>query len=343
MVVQSVQRSPLLRARGPIACACLCGTLALAFVVFAFVGSSRAAALGNHGETRSVSSISPHPSRAHKAATRRSICRIPARHGQSAAAKQCRITKAVRRRTKTNEPRPPKGGTKPPKIPVPVEEEKLPAGLTEKPVFPIVPPPVEIPPVKTPPVETPPAEKPPVEVPPAEKPPVETPPAEKPAVEEPPVETPPAEKPAVEEPPVETPPAEKPAVEEPPVETPPAEKPAVEEPPVETPPAEKPPVEEPPVETPPAEKPPVETPPAEKPPVETPPAEKPPVEPSPHFRFFSSTSIWDAAVPASAPLDPTSEAVVSALGRQIVKEGELERGPRHQHELVVGPGLHGAW
>ncbi|MHB8241798.1 MAG: hypothetical protein ACYDHN_07380 [Solirubrobacteraceae bacterium] len=175
---------------------------------------------------------------------------------------------------------------------MPVEEEKLPAGLPEKPVFPIVPPPVETPPVTTPPVETPPVEKPPVETPPAEKPPVEPPPVEKPPVEEPPVEKPPVEPPPVEKPPVEPPPVEKPPVEEPPVE-----------------------------------KPPVEPPPVEKPPVEEPPVEKPPVEASPHFRFFSSTSIWDAALPASAPLDPSSAAVVAGLGRQIVKEGELKRGP----------------
>ncbi len=288
--MQSTQRSSLLRTCGPIVCACLCGTLALAFAALVFVGSSRAAVLGNRGETPSVASISLHPARAHKAAARRAICRIPTRHGESAAARKCKLTQAARRRKKARDPRSGKGGgTTPPKIPVPVlvEQEKLPATLPEKPVFPEVPPPVETPPVETPPVETPPVETPPVETPPVETPPVETPPVETPPVETPPVETPP-----------------------------------VETPPVETPPVETPPVETPPVETPPVEKPPVETPPVEKPPVETPPGEA-----SPHFRFFSSTSIWDAAVPAGAPLDPTSEAVVSALGRQIVKEGELKRGP----------------
>jgi hypothetical protein len=200
---------------------------------------------------------------------------------------------------------------------VPVEQEKLPTTFPEKPILPEVVPPVEAAPVKTPPAETPPVEKPPVE-----KPPVETPPVEKPPVETPPVETPPVETPPVETPPVETPPVETPPVETPPVETPPVETPPVETPPVETPPVETPPVETPPVETPPVEKPPVETPPVEQPPVES-----SATEASPHFRFFSPTSIWDATLPVSAPLDPSSEAVVSALGRQIAKEGELKRGP----------------
>jgi hypothetical protein len=59
-------------------------------------------------------------------------------------------------------------------------------------------PPVETPPVETPPVETPPVETPPVETPPVETPPVETPPVETPPVETPPVETPPVETPRVE-------------------------------------------------------------------------------------------------------------------------------------------------
>jgi hypothetical protein len=108
------------------------------------------------------------------------------------------------------------------------------------------------------------------------------------------------------------------------------ETPSVEGSPKETPPAEKPPAETPPAEKPPAEKPPAEKPPAEKPPaekpVEKPPVEKP-VEPPAPFRFFSPTSFWNAALPADAPLDPSSAAVVSAFSKEIAKEEEAKIDP----------------
>jgi hypothetical protein len=98
----------------------------------------------------------------------------------------------------------------------------------------------------------------------------------------------------------------------------PTEAPTVEVPPVETPPVEAPPVEVPPVETPPVEIPPVEIPPVEIPPVEVPPVETPLVEKG--FRFFSSTSFWNEAVPADATLDPSSASVVAALDEQELSE-----------------------
>jgi len=119
---------------------------------------------------------------------------------------------------------------------------------------------------------------------------------------------------------VPTPPVEsKPPIEEP---TPPIEesKPPVEEtkPPVEE---SKPPVEEskPPVEE---SKPPVEE---SKPPVEE---TKPPVEePTAPFRLFSPTSFWNEPLPADAPLDPSSAAVVGAFNEELAAAEEANKGP----------------
>jgi hypothetical protein len=65
------------------------------------------------------------------------------------------------------------------------------------------------------------------------------------------------------------------------------------------------------------------TPPAEPaPPVEP----TPPVEPAGTFRFFSPTSFWNEELPAPAPLDPTSAAVVGAFSQQIAAAYEAKKG-----------------
>ena len=80
-----------------------------------------------------------------------------------------------------------------------------------------------------------------------------------------------------------------------------------EEPP--TPPAE--PEEEHKGSTTPEEPP---TPPAE-------PGEEPaPKEPAGPFRFFGPNSVWNKALPANAPLDPSSSALVGAFNQEITKE-----------------------
>jgi len=45
------------------------------------------------------------------------------------------------------------------------------------------------------------------------------------------------------------------------------------------------------------------------------------------FRFFSSTSFWNEPVPADAPLDPSSAAVVGALGEEVAAEQQSRVGP----------------
>jgi hypothetical protein len=52
-----------------------------------------------------------------------------------------------------------------------------------------------------------------------------------------------------------------------------------------------------------------------------------PVEPAAPFRFFSPTSFWNEALPADAPLDPSSVAVVGAFDEEIAKEEEVKKGP----------------
>ncbi len=60
------------------------------------------------------------------------------------------------------------------------------------------------------------------------------------------------------------------------------------------------------------------------------------------FRFFSPTSFWNEDLPADAPLDPTSVAVVDTFDEEIEREEAVKKGPAHQHDHVVGAGLHGA-
>ena len=102
-------------------------------------------------------------------------------------------------------------------------------------------------------------------------------------------------------------------------------------PPVEAPLVIEPPVKAPPVKAPPVEKPvevPVEKPPVEK--VEEHPTEEKPLEeaaePSP-FRFFAPTSFWNERLAASAPVDPNSAAIVSALGALELSEQAAQKGP----------------
>jgi len=45
------------------------------------------------------------------------------------------------------------------------------------------------------------------------------------------------------------------------------------------------------------------------------------------FRFFASTSYWNAAVPATAPLDPSSASVVGALKTEELAEVVAKHGP----------------
>jgi hypothetical protein len=59
-------------------------------------------------------------------------------------------------------------------------------------------------------------------------------------------------------------------------------------------------------------------------PVSTPPP--PPVEPPAPFRFFSPTSFWNEQLPADAPLDPNSAAIVGAFDEAIAKEEEAKKG-----------------
>jgi hypothetical protein len=45
------------------------------------------------------------------------------------------------------------------------------------------------------------------------------------------------------------------------------------------------------------------------------------------FRFFSPSSFWNEAVPADAPLDPSSAAVVSAFDEEVAAEEQAKDGP----------------
>jgi hypothetical protein len=77
-------------------------------------------------------------------------------------------------------------------------------------------------------------------------------------------------------------------------------------------------------DAPPAEEP---TPPVEesKPPIEE---TKPPVEePAAPFRFFSPTSFWNEPLPADAPLDPSSAALVGSFDEGIAAEEQAGDGP----------------
>jgi hypothetical protein len=58
-----------------------------------------------------------------------------------------------------------------------------------------------------------------------------------------------------------------------------------------------------------------------------PPVESPsPVESAAPFRFFSPTSFWNEQLPADAPLDPSSAAVVGAFAEQIAAAYETKKG-----------------
>jgi hypothetical protein len=52
-----------------------------------------------------------------------------------------------------------------------------------------------------------------------------------------------------------------------------------------------------------------------------------PVTPTAPFRFFSPTSFWNEELPADAPLDSTSAAVVGAFDAEIAKEEAAKKGP----------------
>jgi outer membrane biosynthesis protein TonB len=94
-----------------------------------------------------------------------------------------------------------------------------------------------------------------------------------------------------------------------------------------------PPVEVPHVEEPPAKKP-AEEPPVEKKPIEEPKkeshTEEPPLEEAAEaapFRFFASTSFWNERLSASAPVDPSSAGIVSALSALASTEEAEKKGP----------------
>ena len=54
--------------------------------------------------------------------------------------------------------------------------------------------------------------------------------------------------------------------------------------------------------------------------------EPPPAGPGRPYRPFSPTSFWNEQVPASAPLDPSSAAVVDTFDKEIVSEEEAKKG-----------------
>jgi hypothetical protein len=60
-------------------------------------------------------------------------------------------------------------------------------------------------------------------------------------------------------------------------------------------------------------------------PVSAPPP--PPVESPTPFRFFSATSFWNEPLPAAAPLDPNSAAIVGAFDKEIAAAEEEKKGP----------------
>ncbi len=54
---------------------------------------------------------------------------------------------------------------------------------------------------------------------------------------------------------------------------------------------------------------------------------EPPDDPTGPFRLFSPTSFWNEELPANAPLDPTSTAVVDAFDTEIAQEMAAEKRP----------------
>ena len=45
------------------------------------------------------------------------------------------------------------------------------------------------------------------------------------------------------------------------------------------------------------------------------------------FRFFAATSFWNVPVPADAPLDPSSSAVISTFAARVAAEEQADQGP----------------
>jgi hypothetical protein len=135
--------------------------------------------------------------------------------------------------------------------------------------------------------------------------------------------TPPA-KPTEPVAPVEPAPPVEPATPEEP--TPPAESIEPVAPVEPTPPEEPTPPSEPTEPVVPSEPtPPVEPTPPEEP---VPPVEPAaPEEPAAPFRFFSPMSFWNEALPTSAPLDPSSAAVVGAFEEEVTREEAAKKGP----------------
>ena len=54
---------------------------------------------------------------------------------------------------------------------------------------------------------------------------------------------------------------------------------------------------------------------------------EPPAESATPFRFFSPAGLWNAALSATTPLDPSSANVVGALDAEVAKELEIQKGP----------------
>jgi hypothetical protein len=54
---------------------------------------------------------------------------------------------------------------------------------------------------------------------------------------------------------------------------------------------------------------------------------EPPVDSAGPFRFFSPSSFWNEQLPADAPLDPNSNAIVDAFDKEIETEEEANNGP----------------
>lgn len=66
---------------------------------------------------------------------------------------------------------------------------------------------------------------------------------------------------------------------------------------------------------------------ASEPPAEPAPEAEEPTPPPAPFRFFSPQSIWNAPLPADAPVDPESSALATALREEVSRELEGRTGP----------------
>ncbi|HKP88789.1 MAG TPA: hypothetical protein VJT75_02325 [Thermoleophilaceae bacterium] len=96
----------------------------------------------------------------------------------------------------------------------------------------------------------------------------------------------------------------------------------------------KPPVRQPPVKRPPVKQPPVKQPPVKQPPVLQPPVTQPAIDPfavvaplPAGTKPFAPTSVWDAPVPADAPLAADSARLSAALADEHRKEVAGNYGP----------------